>query len=252
MKVLLTNDDGINASGLLALYQEMKQIAEVLIVAPETEQSAVGHAITLSDPLKVTEMEIEGQFYGYMVKGTPADCVRVGIKAIMTQPPDLIISGINLGANIGYNVLYSGTVSAATEGMLLNIPSIALSLATFDNPDYSYAAKLAAQIAPLVIQNGLPPGVILNINVPAVKEDEIRGISISRHGQFRYEERFEQREAPRKKVYYWAIEYPPELKEEEDSDAEVLKQNKVSITPIRYDLTDMKSLQILKEWKIET
>ncbi len=168
MKILLTNDDGINAKGLTTLRESIKEIADVIVVAPETEQSAVGHAITLSDPLRVREVDRNGEFIGYAVNGTPADCVKIAVRAILKDPPDMIVSGINLGANIATNVIYSGTVSAATEGTILGIPSIAISLATFVNPDFSFAANFAKRLALATHENGLPDGTLLNVNVPNV------------------------------------------------------------------------------------
>ena len=147
MNILLTNDDGIFSEGIRALYESLKQIGNVTIVAPDSERSAVGHAITLSDPLRVKKVIRGGKFFGYATTGTPADCVKLAIRAILKKRPDLVVSGINLGPNVGYSVLYSGTVSGATEGAILGIPSFAISLATFTNPDYSFAADFAKKFA---------------------------------------------------------------------------------------------------------
>jgi len=180
LRILLTNDDGINAPGLYALYKEMKKHGKVYIVAPDSEKSAVGHAITLSDPLRVENFYKNGEFYGYAVNGTPSDCVKIAYWALEITP-DILISGINLGSNTGINIIYSGTVSAATEGMFLNIPSFAISLTTFTNPDFTIAARFAARLSKIILKHGLPKGTLLNVNVPAVEsEDQIAGVMITR------------------------------------------------------------------------
>ncbi len=186
IKILLTNDDAINATGLHVLYKEMKKIGEVSIVAPDSERSAVGHAITLSDPLRVFDFYKNGQFFGYAVNGTPADCVKLAYWALNIKP-DILISGINLGSNTGINIIYSGTVSAATEGMFLNIPSFAISLTTFTNPNFRIAARFARKLSRIILKNGLPNGTLLNVNVPAVEdEEEITGVEITRQGKAMY------------------------------------------------------------------
>ena len=246
MRILLTNDDGIRAKGISALCEAIKEIAEVVVVAPETEQSAVGHAITLFDPLRVQEVKNNGKPFGYAVNGTPADCVKIAVKAIMEKPPHLIISGINLGANMGTDVIYSGTISAATEGTILGITSFAISLDTFSNPDFSYAATFAKRLALLVIEKGLPHGTSLNVNVPAVPEDRIKGVVITRQGKSRFVEGFDRRVDPRDHVYYWQTGKVMIEDVDEDADRVAVNNNMVSITPIHYDLTDHKSLEELK------
>ena len=180
--ILVTNDDGIGAPGLYALVQALKPIAEVTIVAPSVERSAVGHAITLSDPLRVETYDRDETFHGYAVSGTPADCVKIAYWALLDRKPDVLVSGINLGANTGINILYSGTVSAATEGTFLGIPSFAISLTTYQNPDFRYAASFARRMSSILLEKGLPKGTFLNINVPACPADEIEGIALTRQG----------------------------------------------------------------------
>ena len=251
MKILLTNDDGINARGLTTLRESIKEIADVIVVAPETEQSAVGHAITLSDPLRVREVERNGEFIGYAVNGTPADCVKIAVRAILKDPPDMIVSGINLGANIATNVIYSGTVSAATEGTILGIPSIAISLATFVNPDFSFAANFAKRLALTTHENGLPDGTLLNVNVPNVASDKIKGVVFTRQGSSRFREEFDKRIDPRGHIYYWQGGEMLFFDEDSDADSGAIKSDMVSVTPIHYDLTDHKFLEKLKNWKIK-
>jgi 5'-nucleotidase len=250
MRILLTNDDGINAPGLLALYKELKQVGEVAVVAPDSERSAVGHAITLSDPLRVWNFEKNGEFFGYAVNGTPADCVKIAYWALMDQKPDLVVSGINLGSNTGMNVIYSGTVSAATEGTILNIPSFAISLTTFTNPDFAYAAKFGAKLAKILFEKGLPKGTFLNVNVPPVKEEEIQGVVITRQGKAAYMERFDKRIDPANRVYYWLTGKKVKIEEDLNVDDFAILNNRVSITPIHYDLTNYQYLDELKSWSI--
>ena len=247
MRFLLTNDDGIYARGLAALHQELSKDADCLIVAPEVEQSAVGHAITLFRPLMVRAARKDGNFIGYAVKGTPADCVKIGVKELSDKPVDLVVSGINLGANVGTNVIYSGTVSAATEGIIMGIPSIAISLDAHRNADFSFAARFARRAAEFMLKNPLP-NVALNINIPAIPEEEIKGIVVARQGRARLIESFEKRVDPRENIYYWlAGETQLSDGEEADSDACALRHGMISITPIYYDLTRHDVLAELSE-----
>ncbi len=250
MRILLTNDDGINAPGLAALHKELIKIGEVSVVAPDSEKSAVGHAITLSDPLRVWNFEKNGEFFGYAIKGTPADCVKIAYWALLEKKPELVVSGINLGSNSGMNVIYSGTVSAATEGTILNIPSFAISLTTFTNPDFTYAAKFAAKLAKIVYEKGLPQGTFLNVNVPPAKEEEIRGVAITRQGKAAYMEHFDKRIDPANRVYYWLTGKKVKIEEDLNVDDFAILKNYVSITPIHYDLTNYRYLDELKSWGI--
>lgn len=252
MKILLTNDDGINAPGISALYEEIKHLGEVIVVAPDSEKSAVGHAITLSDPLRVVEFQKNGDFFGYAVNGTPADCVKIAYWAILKEKkPDLVVSGINLGSNTGINIIYSGTVSAATEGAMLGIPSFAISLATFTNPDFKPAARFARKFAPLLFKRKLPQGISLNINFPPIPEDQIAGVAITRQSKALYREEFEKRVDPHHKNYYWLAGAKVNIEEEPDIDDRAILNNKISITPIHYDLTEYSLLEELKSWSIE-
>jgi 5'-nucleotidase len=238
MRFLLTNDDGIYAKGLSALYQELSKDADCLIVAPEVEQSAVGHAITLFRPLMVREVKKNGHQLGYAVTGTPADCVKIGIKELSEKPVDMVISGINLGANVGINVIYSGTVSAATEGAILGIPSMAVSLDTLRDADFTFAARFAGRMAQFMMKDNPVKNIPLNINIPALPEDEISGIVVTKQGRARFMENFERRTDPRDNIYYWlAGETKAFAPEETDSDVYALSKGMISITPIYYDLT---------------
>jgi 5'-nucleotidase len=220
----------------------------VVVVAPETEQSAVGHAITLTDPLRVKSINRNGAFFGYAVKGTPADCVKLAINELMNPPPDLVVSGINLGANVGINVIYSGTVSAATEGTILGVPAIAVSINTFSDPDFRPAARFARLLVRQVKEHGLPPHTSLNVNVPAISESKIRGVRVSRQGITRFVEKFDRRIDPRENVYYWQCGSTPPLEEDGDTDASALANDCISITPIQHDLTNYDFLESLRSW----
>ncbi len=246
--ILLTNDDGIQAPGIYALYNAIKEIDEVAVVAPETEMSAVGHAITLSYPLRVTEITKNNSFFGYAVNGTPADCVKIAVKAILEKIPDMIVSGINQGANVGTNLIYSGTVSAATEGTILGIPSIAISLDSFVHSDFSFAASFAKKVALQVKENGLPRGTLLNVNIPSIPPDKIEGVEIVPQGKSRVVEEFDKRVDPRQHVYYWQTGEMKIIEEDEGTDCWAVHHNKISITPIHYNLTDYDSLEFIRDW----
>lgn len=251
MNILITNDDGIYSEGIRALYESLKTIGKVTVVAPDAERSAVGHAITLSDPLRVKKVNRGGKFFGYATTGTPADCVKLAIRALLKKKPDLIVSGINLGPNVGYSVLYSGTVSGATEGAILGIPSFAISLATFTNPDYGFAAKFAKRLARQIIQNkGLPKGTLLNVNIPVVNPKYIKGVRIVKQSEKAIEERFDKREDPRKRTYYWLTGEVIKSDKKEDADIETIRNNYISITPIHCDMTNYDFVDNLKKWTI--
>ncbi len=245
MRILLTNDDGILAEGLIALYEELKGDFELSIVAPETEMSAVGHAITLSNPLRVRRFKRNGTFFGYGVSGTPADCVKIGVQEILQQRPDMILSGINLGANVGINLLYSGTVSAATEGAFLGIPSVAISLNTKNDPDFGFPARFSRRMIKFVKENGLKEGTALNVNIPAVPEDQIKGVSFTTQDLVRHRDKYEKRKDPRGNVYYWLASETPVEDSIPDTDSMALKENRITITPITFDLTDVKEVKRL-------
>ena len=253
MRALLTNDDGINAPGLAALARAIAAVAEVTIVAPATEMSAVGHAITLTDPLRVSESYKDGEFFGYAVKGTPADCVKLAYWALLKdQPkPDVLISGINLGSNTGINTIYSGTVSAATEGAILGIPSFAISLTTFVDPDFAPAAEFAARFLRIFHQLHLPENVFLNINVPAVPAERIKGIRITQQGMAKYEEKYHVREDPYNRKYYWLTGEKINIENDLSFDDAAIINNYISITPVHYNLTYFPLIETLQSLQLD-
>ena len=245
MRILLTNDDGILAEGLIALYEELKGDFELSVVAPEIEMNAVGHAITLSNPLRVRRINRNGVFFGYGVSGTPADCVKIAVHEILQQRPDIVLSGVNLGSNVGINLLYSGTVSAAMEGAFLGFPSIAISLNTKEDPDFSFAARFSRRIIGFVMENGLSVGTALNVNIPSIPEDQIKGISFTTQDLVRQRDEYEKRRDPRGNVYYWLAKETPVEESTSNTDLRALTENRITITPITFDLTDLKEIERL-------
>jgi 5'-nucleotidase len=248
--ILITNDDGIWADGIKALYHAVKTLGEVWIVAPDTERSAVGHSITIYSPLKVEEIKFEDNAPAFACSGTPADCVKLGVKAILPRKPDIIISGMNKGANTGFNVLYSGTVSAASEGMILGIPSIAFSYDSFIDKNYNFAKKVINLITQKVISEGIPEETLLNVNIPAKLEKDIMGYAVTKQGKTIFQDGFIKRTDPRGKTYYWLGSNLDQLEDEPNSDTEMLKKGYVSISPIQYNLTNAKNLQYFSKWDI--
>ena len=248
--VLISNDDGIDAPGILALVLEMKKIASVTVVAPDRQQSAVGHAITMNYPLRAVPFRKNGEFFGYAVDGTPADAVKLGVRFLLKQKPDLLISGINHGSNTAINILYSGTVSAATEGTVLGIPSIAVSLTTHDQADFSYAAKFAARLAGRVVAEGLPQGTLLNVNVPAVPEEKISGVRVTRQGNSSWEDTFDVRRDPAGREYFWLTGSMAIRDTDPETDQIAVRDNFISVTPIHYELTDRALLERMKQWSL--
>ena len=251
IEILLTNDDGIYAEGIIALYDALKKVGRVTVVAPDTEQSAVGHAITLSSPLRIKEAHRRGEFFGHAVSGTPADCVKIAVRAIMKSKPALVVSGINLGPNTGYSVLYSGTVSGATEAALFGIPSIAVSLGTFVRPDFNYAAFFTASLARTLLKEGLPKGTFLNVNVPARPAGKVKGVRVTRQGMTPIIETFDKRVDPRNRTYYWLTGEVLNIKGRDDSDIAALHDGYISVTPVQCDMTDHGSIGRVKKWDID-
>jgi len=238
MKILLANDDGIYSEGIYELYTKLSEIADVTVVAPITEQSAVGHAITIADPLRVVEFTKFGKFFGYGIKGTPADCVKIAISDIMEDKPDLVVSGINHGGNLATNVIYSGTVSAATEGAMMGVRSIAVSLATKAKADFKPAAEIGVYFADYLYNSDIPNSTVLNVNVPPLSKDKIKGWRFARQGNSRYLDTFAKRKDPRGGSYYWLVGEKIEIDMTPDTDECILEKGYVSVTPLMFDMTD--------------
>jgi 5'-nucleotidase len=251
MRLLLTNDDGVYAPGLAALHAALATEHEVTVVAPETEQSAVGHAITLADPIRVRRLGPRTGFDGWAVTGTPADCVKLALSELLPLAPELVVSGINLGANVGVNLLYSGTVSAATEAAILGLPGVAFSLGTLKNPDFTYAGAVAAHMVSLYPRLGVPTHVSLNVNVPALPAHKVKGIRFTRQSKARVGERFLRRTDPRGHIYYWQAGETMGTDGDLDTDYPALLAGYVTITPVRHDLTHEEMLTHLGALSLE-
>jgi 5'-nucleotidase len=248
MRILVSNDDGIHAPGIRALAAAMEGLGDVVVVAPDSERSAVGHAITLTDPIKTREVRESGGFVGHAVGGTPADSVKLAVCALLPEPPDLVVSGINLGPNAGIAVIYSGTVSAATEGTILGIPSMAVSLNTFRDPLWDTAARVARDLAERLVRDPLPKGVLLNVNVPNLPFGELRGFAVTRMAPSRFVETFDKRADPRGNIYYWMDGYLEPEGDPAGTDLHAVANGWVSMTPIHFDLTHAGSLGHLRAW----
>jgi len=252
LKILVCNDDGISSVGISVLVEELKKIGDVIVVAPSTEQSAVGHSITMKFPLRVKEYFVNGNLFGYAVDGTPADCIKMGIKNILHQKPDIVISGINNGSNAAINVIYSGTVSAAREAAIMDVPSIAISVASHNPNYYEYAAKLASNLAKLVCKNKLRTGTLLNVNVPDLPENEIKGVLLTKQGLTKWEDCYEERLDPYGVKYYWLTGNMDYQDIDIDRDVIAINNGYASITPIHFDLTDYLMFDKMKNWDLNS
>ena len=249
--ILISNDDGIDADGIKALANEIKRFAEIYVIAPNTQMSAVGHSITMSSPIRYTKHLIEKDLYGFAVDGTPADAVKLGVRTILKDKKiDLCISGINQGSNVAINIIYSGTVSAATEGTILGIPSIAVSLTSYTYKDFSVAAN-SLRLAKMILKNGLPHGTILNVNVPAVPKEKIKGVRVTKKGKSYWDDWYESRLDPNKREYFWLTGKMLKLDKTIDFDQKAVDENYISVTPIHYDLTNYKMYEEMKNWEME-
>jgi len=250
MHILVTNDDGVQAPGLLALTQAMKVIGKVTILAPDRNWSGAGHVKTLDRPLRVRETQIADGTPALMSDGAPSDCVALALLGLV-ENVDLVVSGINPYSNIGHDVTYSGTVTAAMEAVIAGVPGLAFSLASQDNssdglPDYSPAAQVAGQVVKKVIDEGLPEGVLLNVNIPYLTE--FKGYLITRQGLRVYNDELDERIDPRGKPYYWIGGEEPTGVDEPGTDFGALQAGYVSVTPLQLDLTAREAMEILRRW----
>lgn len=251
--ILVANDDGIDAPGILSLASGMDGIGDIMVCAPMEEQSAVGHAITMRDPVRARSWPFRGpsgSMDAWAVKGTPADCVKLALNKLVPRRPDLVVSGINHGPNTAVNVLYSGTVSAATEASILGIPAIAFSHCKWGIGDYEASARIARQIAEHVLEHGMPAGVLLNVNIPDLPYDKIRGIVTTRQAKSMWEESFSERKDPFEKSYYWLSGTFVNLDSGKNTDLQAVEDGYVSVTPILHDLTAYGALRDLESWDI--
>ncbi|MCI0519439.1 MAG: 5'/3'-nucleotidase SurE [Chloroflexi bacterium] len=253
MHILVTNDDGIAAPGLMALASEMRSLGEVTILAPDHNWSASGHVKTLHRPLRVKPTTLPDGSPALTSDGAPSDCVALALLGVLPRKVDIVVSGINTNANLGHDVTYSGTVTAAMEAVISGVTGLAFSL---DAPeyhsgalDYTSAARLAARVTAEVIANGLPPGVLLNVNIPYLRDDEIKGMQITRQGLRVYRDLLVPRQDPRGRPYYWIGGEAPTGVREDGTDIGALSQGYVSITPLMLDLTDYRAMEVLQARK---
>jgi len=247
MRILVTNDDGIDSRGIYALVKAMQRLGEVVVVAPDRQQSAVGHALTVASPLRATQFHREGQIFGWAVNGTPADCVKLGVSTLLENRPDIVVSGINHGSNTSVNAIYSGTVSAATEGTLMGIPSMAVSLTTFDeSADMTLAAEVAFDVASRLLALALPAGTLLNVNVPVVPRSEYKGLRVTRQGHGEWKDAYDVRKDPQGRPYYWLRGEFVTVQEMDDADDIAVARGWTAITPIHYELTNFSALDKLR------
>lgn len=249
MKILISNYDGIYARGINKLIEILAPHHDVYVVAPEYEQSATAHALTLHKPIRIKEVEMNhGVRQAFSVSGTPSDCVKIALNALITDRMDVIISGINHGPNLGSDVLYSGTVSAALEGAINGLPGIAVSLVNGAEKmaDFTHGAEFILDFLPKAMEAGIPPKSILNVNIPAVSLQHYTGIQISELGTRMYTDTYERRVDPRGGIYYWLAGEAVEEGEAASSDVMAILNNMVSVTPIHYDLTDYPTLKRLR------
>jgi 5'-nucleotidase len=260
MKLLISNDDGVNALGIRTLANTLAEAGySVTVVCPDRERSATGHGLTLHDPIRAEKKEnlFHPTIDVWACSGTPSDCVKLAIWSILDEPPDLVLSGINHGSNLGTDVLYSGTVSAAMEGVIEGYPSIAFSLTSFTSKDFQPAANFARLLVDQAKQSPLPASTLLNVNVPAIAQSEIQGAIVTRQGVRRYTEVFDKRIDPRGKVYYWLsgelVEEidDPDVPTDYPTDVQAIRDHYITITPLHFNLTSPSGLPSTQAWALE-
>jgi 5'-nucleotidase len=239
MIILISNDDGIHSDGIIALENSLKHVGEVYTVAPDREQNSMSHALTLHRPLRVLDIGSRR----FSVDGTPTDCVKLALTGLLPVRPDLVISGINKGPNLGDDIIYSGTVSAAIEGALLGIPAIAVSLVTFENFNFHVAAEFTATLVSRIQERGMPLETLLNVNVPPLAKEQIKGWRLTRQGKRHYSETIVERTDPRGKKYYWIGGDNLGFAHDDGTDCMAVHEGYISVTPLQVDLTNYRLLQ---------
>jgi len=248
--ILITNDDSFSAPGIRYLIEVMREIGEVVVVAPDKPQSGMGHAITVNTPLRLQKVKSEKNYKEYFCNGTPVDCVKLAVDKVLHRKPDLLVSGINHGSNASVNIIYSGTMSAVIEGAMGHIPSVGFSLNDYSyTADFSHTGPFIKSICKNVLENGLPQNTCLNVNFPVKSSEKLKGIKICRQADAYWKEEFSERTDPRGQDYYWMMGVFENLDSGEDTDEWALKNNYVSIVPVHYDLTAHESIPVIKKWK---
>lgn len=250
MRILLTNDDGILAPGLAAMYRELRALGHVDVVAPESVQSAAAHSITVRYPLLARRVHVANEFHGHSVEGSPADCVKLAFHVLLERKPDLVVSGINAGANAGIHVLYSGTVAAAAEGAIQGCPAIAVSLEYSDELNFARAAQLTLGVIRTILAEGIDPGDLVSINIPELRAGWPLGVRVASQSITSYPETFEQRQDPTGRPYYWLSAKPlRETPESDDTDLRAVREGYICVTPLKVNLTDRARLQHMRTWE---
>lgn len=250
--ILVTNDDGITAPGIRNLVESIVDLGDVVVVAPDSHQSGMGHAITISNILRMSphDFGMPG-VQAFKTTGTPVDCVKLAIYKILDRKPDVLVSGINHGSNASINVIYSGTMSAAVEGALEGIPSVGFSLCDFaEDADFSASRNVARTVTQKVLKHGTPTGTCLNVNIPKVAPEDLRGIKVCRQGAGHWADSFEEREAPGGRTYYWMTGNFTDVDKGEDTDEWALKHGYVSVVPVQYDMTAHHAMTELNQWDL--
>ena len=251
MKIFLTNDDGIHARGLWALYRRFHEAHSVSVVAPDRERSAVSHGITLHAPLRTSRITVNGGWEGYGIDGKPADCIKMGLTMLLKERPDVVVAGINPGANVGIAINYSGTVAAAREAALFGLPAIAVSINGYDIEDYDGAAAFTERLARRILETPPPFGTILNVNLPNIPMERVRGVKITRQGIDRLSrEYYEKRVDPRNRAYHWLGSDARIFGEDLSVDGDALCQDYITITPLQCDITDYDMLAEMQNWDV--
>jgi 5'/3'-nucleotidase len=250
--ILVTNDDGITAPGISALVEVMRSLGDVVVVAPDKPQSGMGHAITINSTLRINKVKVYGVKEEYSCTGTPVDCVKIAINKILKRRPDLVVSGINHGSNMSINVIYSGTMSAAVEGAIESVPSIGFSLMNESiDADFTACKKIVKTIALQVLKKGLPEGVCLNVNIPNLKYEELKGIKVCRQAKANWIEELDERKDPSGKSYFWLTgKFENFDKGQKDTDVWALENSYVSIVPTQFDMTSHDSISVIAKWKM--
>jgi 5'-nucleotidase len=259
--ILLTNDDGIEAPGLQELLQSLKPLGQVTVFAPDHNWSAAGHTKTMHKPLRVSrhsfdcpapdsdlDSSSDQEIRAYTTTGSPSDCVVLALLGILPRRPDLVVSGINQGANLGHDLTYSGTVAAAMEAVIFGLPAVSISLDSYDSHDFAYAAQVSARVVSQVQERGLPAGTFLNVNVPCLPPDEVSGVAITRLGRRVYRDVLVERHDPRGRPYYWIGGEPPSGHRDEGTDIWAVAHGYISITPIHLDMTARDLIPDLRDW----
>lgn len=250
--ILVTNDDGINAPGIRKLISVMRSIGDVVVVAPDQPMSGSGHAITVRHPLRLHKVKEDEGYREFTCNGTPVDCVKLGEQVVIKGKPDLMVSGINHGSNASINIIYSGTMAAVLESSIGGVPSIGFSLLDYSaKADFSACDKYVRLISEKVLENSLPDGVCLNVNIPALEADSIRGMKVCRQAKSRWIEEFDIRKDPHSREYYWLTGVFEKLEENGDTDQWALENGYVSVVPVHYDLTAHYAMPTIKNWNID-